>query len=166
LTPTKIDTGLPARECRACGGILIDLLSYRAWAEHYTPIGIHSKDELIEAEDTSKALTCPKCSKLMLKFRVSGNTKNKIDVCSNCDEAWLDHGEWELLGALSLQDKLTKIFTDPWQMNIRKSESEAAYLKRFQEALGEADFKRLSETKEWIDEHSKKADLIRFLLRE
>ncbi len=166
LHPTKIEAGLPGRECKKCGGLLIDLLSYRAWAEGAaSAVRPCSKEKLVEVEDTSKALACPKCAKLMLKFRVLGDIKNKIDVCSVCDEAWLDHGEWELLGALSLQDKMTKIFTDPWQINIKKHESEVAHQQRFQEVLGKEEFERLSETKRWIDGHPQKDDLIRYLLR-
>ncbi len=165
LNPTKIQSGLPARQCKKCGGILIDLLTYREWLESNPQEVINVDKELIEVDDNSKALLCVKCSKMMLKFRVSGSTSNKIDVCSNCDEAWLDSGEWELLGALSLQDKLNKIFSEPWQKNIRDEESEISHEQRFEELLGKNDYDKIAETKQWIDSHSKKSDLIRFLLR-
>ena len=90
---------------------------------------------------------------------------NKIDTCSNCDEAWLDNDEWELLGSLALQGKLNAIFTAPWQKNIRERENEASHLIRFKNLLGEVEYNKLLETKEWINSHPHKSDLTRFILR-
>ena len=78
----------------------------------------------------------------MLKFRIAGETSNKIDVCQSCDEAWLDEGEWELLGALKIQHKLNSIFTDPWQRNIREENAKKAQEKRFEDLLGEEELKK------------------------
>ena len=165
LKPIKLQYGLAARECKKCRGILIDLLSYREWAEDFKSVDEANSQPVQEVEDNSKAIACPKCSRIMLKFRVSGSADNKVDVCATCDEAWLDSGEWELLGSLELQDKLNTIFTEPWQRNIRLENIEASHDKRFMELLGNEDYKKLTEIKEWIDEHDKKTDLIRFLLR-
>lgn len=166
LHPTKLQIGLPARRCLNCHGILVDLLSYREWSEGFTPEYAISKHQVVEAEDNPKALTCPVCSRIMLKFRISGDTTNRIDVCTHCDTAWLDSGEWQLLGALSLQDKLTRIFTDPWQARIKKETSDASHQEHFIKLLGESDFEKLSHIKQWIDAHPNKRDLLRFILRD
>ncbi len=166
LNPIKLQSGLPARKCKKCEGILIELLTYREWAESNPEQVQKFDDHLTEVEDNTKALLCTKCSKMMLKYKISGTSSNKIDVCTNCHEAWLDNGEWELLGALSLQNKLNKIFTEPWQRNIRNEENEKSHERRFADLLGISDHNKISEIKKWIDTHSKKSDLIRFLLRE
>lgn len=165
LKPVKLEHGLVARECIKCQGVLIDLLSYRKWAEDSTPTPDANITPLQEVVDNSKALACPKCSRVMLKFRVTGSADNKVDVCSGCDDAWLDYGEWDLLGALAIQDKLTAIFTEPWQRNIREENRTASHEKRFVELLGNEDYKKLDDLKKWVDGHAKKSDLIRFLLR-
>ncbi len=45
-------------------------------------------------------------------------------MCSVCDEAWLDGGEWQLLEQLQLSDKLPSVFSDAWQRKIRTESSE------------------------------------------
>ena len=101
----------------------------------------------------------------MLKFRISGSTSNKVDICSNCDEAWLDEGEWELLGSLKIQHKLNAIFTEPWQRNIREENANLAQEKRFEELLCNEEYEKLVDLKEWINNHPKKADLVRYILK-
>jgi Zn-finger nucleic acid-binding protein len=142
------------------------LLSYREWAESHIQPNSSSIPRLDEIEDTSKALVCPKCSKIMLKFRIAGETKNKVDVCQHCDEAWLDEGEWELLGSLDIQHKLNAIFTEPWQRNIREENAKKAHEKRFEEILGVEEYSRLTDTKKWIYGHQNKEDIIRYILKD
>ena len=164
LKPIKLQQRLPARQCTKCRGLLIDLLSYREWAENHIQPEFISPPKLEEVEDTSKALICPKCSKIMLKFRITGETKNKVDVCQSCDEAWLDEGEWELLGSLKIQDKLNAIFTDPWQRNIREESAKKAQEQRFEDLLGPDQYAKLSDIKNWINGHPNRDDLIRYIL--
>jgi Zn-finger nucleic acid-binding protein len=165
LKLTKLEDQLPARECLNCHGILLDLLTYRAWAEKQ-PHPTKSHTTQCEVEDNGKALICPKCSKLMLKFRITGEKTNTIDVCTNCDDAWLDKGEWTLLSELSLQKKLNRIFTDPWQRQIRKDIATKSLQQRNKALLGEEDYTKLLQIKDWIAQHEKKHDLLRILTRE
>lgn len=165
LKPIRLQASLPARQCTQCNGILIDLLTYREWAENANAPCPDPITGLAEIQDNSKALLCPKCSKIMLKFRVTGETSNKVDVCQYCDEAWLDDGEWALLGALNMQHKLSAIFTEPWQRNIREEQAKKAQEERFVELLGEEQYAKLAGVKEWIDSHPNKNDLVRYLLK-
>ncbi len=166
LEPIKLQYGLSARRCGNCAGLLIDLLAYRDWAENFVDSVPKDIPELEEVEDNAKALLCPKCSKIMLKYRMDGHLDNRVDLCASCDEAWLDNGEWELLDSLALQGKLSKIFTEPWQRHIREESAEQAFQERFEKTLGQEDYQKLLETKSWIKNHSNKTDLIRFLLRD
>jgi len=156
---------LPARQCTECNGVLIDLLTYREWAENQEQSKPDSVPELDQVEDTTKALVCPKCSQIMLKFRIAGETANKVDVCQFCDEAWLDEGEWEILGSLQIQHKLNAIFTDPWQRNIREESVEKAQEKKLIDTLGADHYSRLSEIKDWIHSHPRKNELISYIVK-
>lgn len=118
------------------------------------------------AIDSKRALVCPKCSRVMLKFKIGGARPNMIDVCGHCDEAWLDEGEWQLLEALSLQNKLTAIFTEPWQRRIRLEGAATTQRRRNQKILGDEDFAELERILAWIEQHPKKSDLIRILCHE
>ncbi|NIQ13871.1 MAG: hypothetical protein GTO02_05550, partial [Candidatus Dadabacteria bacterium] len=97
LKPTKLDFGLPARICSKCNGILINLLTYRSWLET-VPETLQAEPKAeIFAEDNDKALTCKKCKRIMLKYKISSETINHVDLCTHCDDAWLDYGEWNML---------------------------------------------------------------------
>jgi Zn-finger nucleic acid-binding protein len=116
-----------------------------------------------EVQDTSTAITCPKCARLMTKYKMSGFVANRLDVCPGCDEAWLDGGEWELLKALELSRKMPVVFTEQWQRNIRKqiaAETRRGILRR---AIGEESLQRAEEFKGWLQEHSHRNDILVYL---
>ena len=116
LQPARLEDGLLGHDCAQCQGTLVSLLHYRDWAErqpaHETSVELAAE---AEAGETSHALSCPKCAKLMSKFQISGARANRLDLCGTCDEAWLDSGEWQLLKALELSQRMPAIFTDAWQ---------------------------------------------------
>ncbi len=165
LRPIKLHSRLAARQCGKCNGVLIDLLNYREWAEVFNEGEPADIPVLDEVNDTTKALACPKCSRIMLKFRITGSTSNRVDVCSSCDEAWLDKGEWELLGSLRIQHKLNAVFTEPWQRNIREETANRAQEKKFKELLGSEEYEKLVRIKKWVSKHPNKADLVRYILK-
>ena len=104
LKPVKLDHGLPPRECDSCGGVHIDLLNYRAWSEENAVAAetTATVDVPLPADNTS-ALICQRCSRIMLKYRVSTDHQNFVDICTSCDDIWLDSGEWGLIKHLALQ---------------------------------------------------------------
>ena len=122
LEPKEIETGLVAGSCPKCSGVLIPLMNYRYWIDQGIKVKIETSD--IVTEDNNKAKQCPKCSRLMTKFAIGSDAENKIELCNNCDEAWLDKGEWQLLKLLDVHNKLPLIFTDAWQRNIRLKQQE------------------------------------------
>src|SRR4030095_9942753 len=94
LEPTMIEQYLPAMGCNTCHGSLVSLLYYRHWAEtQNVPSERPPLPSAVETVDTTKAIMCPKCSRLMTKYKLTGGVKNRVDVCATCDEAWLDGGE-------------------------------------------------------------------------
>lgn len=165
LKPTKIEEGLPVMGCSECGGSMLPLLYYRDWAERNEPI---DQDEAIDDDvtvdsDAKTALSCPKCSKLMTKFSISSEHKNRIDLCGFCDEAWLDGSEWKLLKSLELAHKLPKVFTDQWQRNVRGQKMEAMKVERLRRLVGDSDTEKAVEIRNWLKDHKNKAPIIQFL---
>ncbi len=176
LKATKLEDGLPVNGCDKCGGAIISLLHYRDWAERtlHDQDQPNEQDEQIVAEardaasdtDSRSALVCPKCSKIMTKFNISGCTKNRLDLCTTCDEAWLDAGEWELLKALSLSKDIPSVFTDPWQRKVRKEIGEIKLKDRFTKIVGEADMEKAEEVRTWLKEHDKRTEILFYLGQE
>lgn len=166
LKPTKLDYELPARICIKCDGLLIDLLSYRTWLETAPDFSEPNKEASVSVKENDKALVCKKCNRVMLKYKISSDTSNHVDLCTSCDDAWLDSGEWEILKYLKLHKDLAKIFTEPWQYKIRNEIEKKNYEARFKELLGKDEYEKLKNTKDWISSHKNNKDLIRYLLKD
>jgi len=169
LLPMKLEPGLPALGCNHCGGVYIDLLTYREWNEDQDTVENDvSSETLVETSDSDKALICQRCRKIMLKFKISGATDNYVDLCATCDDAWLDEGEWQLLNQLELEGKLTEIVTRPWQKHIRKERAASSLESRFKEALGDDDFDTAKQYAEWMKAHPNRREienLVRYIRR-
>lgn len=168
LRPTMIEELLPAMGCEQCKGSLVALLYYRHWAEHHKPehdVSAPANVAEIPA-DTTNALRCPKCERIMTKYRLSGTIANRLDVCSLCDEAWLDGGEWQLLEQLQLSDKLPAVFTDSWQRKLRKEGSERTRQDILRRTIGDDAADKVESIRSWLNEHPAKSTILTYLYRD
>ncbi len=169
LKPTKLDDGLLSMGCSKCNGAFVSLLYYRDWVErsgrsHEVPdVGLLKS---LESEDSTGALNCPKCHKIMQKYRISGCSSNRLDLCCTCDEAWLDGGEWELLKALELSKEIPLVFSERWQRQVRQQLSEEARRKRFSQVLSEEDLQKADDIRDWLKNHDKKHDIMFYINHE
>ncbi|MBV1910913.1 MAG: zf-TFIIB domain-containing protein [Kangiellaceae bacterium] len=170
LQPTKLEHGLSAMGCNTCEGALVALLYYRDWVER-TPLDLQQPQDDQESstplqaligttEETNSAMSCPKCTRLMLKFRISGESDNKLDLCSFCDEAWLDKGEWQLLKMLELNRKMPLVFSEQWQTKLRKQATQDARDNRLLQYVTETELAKAKEFKQWVSEHPNKERLL------
>jgi Zn-finger nucleic acid-binding protein len=166
LRASRIEVDLPAASCPKCNGALVSLLYYRDWAERHASDVVelaadHGVSE--EVQDTNTAISCPKCARLMTKYKMSGFVANRLDVCPGCDEAWLDGGEWELLKALELSRKMPVVFTEQWQRNIRKQVAEETRRGILRKVIGEEPLQRTDEFKSWLRVQPRRSDILVYL---
>lgn len=168
LRPTMIEELLPSMGCESCKGSLVSLLYYRHWAEHHKPdYDSNPPSEVtVVPADTITALRCPKCERIMTKYRISGTVANRLDVCPGCDEAWLDGGEWQLLEQLQLSDKLPSVFTEAWQRKVRKEGNERLRQEGLRKAIGDEDAARVETVRTWLNGHPAKGTILTYLYRE
>lgn len=168
LKPTMIEEYLPAVGCGSCHGSLVSLLYYRHWAETQKPPAESSAEETtitLGATDTTTALMCPKCARVMMKYKLTGTVSNRLDVCSLCDEAWLDGGEWELLEALHLSHLMPSIFTDQWQRRLRREMVEGTRRLVLVRTIGEDGVAKVEEFGAWLKGNKHKSDIMAYLYR-
>lgn len=168
LKPTLIEEYLPAMGCETCHGSLVSLLYYRHWAETQklnAPADPATPAGPVATSDSNTALVCPKCARVMAKFKLTGTVANRVDVCSTCDEAWLDGGEWELLEALQLSHELPAILTDAWQRRIRREQSEGTRRSILTRMVGEAGAVRVEEFRDWLGKNQHKSHVLAYLYR-
>lgn len=168
LKPTMIEEYLPGMACADCEGSLVSLLYYRHWAETQKPAASAAAPDAtaaVETTDTTSAITCPKCSRVMMKYRLTGRVSNRVDVCTSCDEAWLDGGEWELLEALQLSHMMPSIFTDEWQRRIRREVTEETRRTILTRLIGAEGVARVEAFRAWLSGTGHKSDIMTYLYR-
>lgn len=169
LKPTMIEENLPALGCTACEGSLVSLVYYRHWAETQKPAqpGIPpGAAPAIDTTDTTVAITCPKCARLMTKHKLTGAVSNRVDVCASCDEAWLDRGEWELLEALQLAHDMPSIFTEEWQRRIRRQMSDETRRSILKRSIGEEAVSKVETFRSWLGGSGHKSEIMAYLYRD
>jgi Zn-finger nucleic acid-binding protein len=167
LEPIRLgESDLPAMGCDSCGGALLSLVSYRDWRDRTGADGSDAAEADATApnvvSDTQSALRCPKCSAFMTKYRFSTEARNQIDLCAHCDEVWLDHGEWELLGRFAGSSQLAAVFTRPWQHRLRSEEARQRAETRWRDTIGE-DYEKARELRSWLAGHPKGKELMAYL---
>ena len=170
LKPTLIEEYLPAMGCETCHGSLVSLLYYRHWAETQKLASTNEaaadvRPGPVATSDTTTAIICPKCARVMQKYKLTGTVANRVDVCATCDEAWLDGGEWELLEALQLSHELPAILTDSWQRRIRHEQSEGTRRSILVRMIGEDGTSRVEEFKRWLGKNQHKSHVLAYLYR-
>lgn len=166
LEPRELEPGLVAAVCPKCNGALLALMNYRFWADQHLKHASSSETHHASVEavaDAEHAKQCPKCARLMNRFRIGLDTGNRLDLCEHCDEAWLDKGEWQLLKSLDLADKLPRIFTDAWQRNIRLERQQRFMKDKYEALLGAEDFARVDTFKQWLDLHPEREQIRLYL---
>ncbi|WP_444997617.1 TFIIB-type zinc ribbon-containing protein [Aliikangiella sp. IMCC44359] len=169
LKPAKLDEGLSAMGCNQCNGALVSLLYYRDWIERSKGALEAPSVELLkgfDSEDSTSALSCPKCSRLLQKFRISGCSSNRLDLCTSCDEVWLDGGEWELIKALELSQEMPMVFTEQWQKKIRNQVSDEARRERFLKIIGEDNLLKADEFRQWLKDNPHRHDILFYVNHE
>lgn len=163
LEPKELEPGLIAAVCPNCSGTLVSLMNYRFWVDNMGAAFVKPSVSVEVPDEVPGVRSCPKCTRLMTKYQMGAASEHKLDLCSSCDEAWLDQGEWQLLKQLDLHGKLPKIFTDAWQRNIRKVRQEQALQERYEKLLGIEDFAKLNEFKQWLYQHPQKEHIKQFI---
>ena len=164
LSPSYLEGLFPCHTCTNCGGNLILLGDFLRWQEQNSEVDLHENVGVaVDAQETSKAMICPKTGGLMTKYKISADTEHRLDLSPSINAIWLDKGEWALLKSKGLATKLNKIFTDHWQHEIRSNETTEVLSALYQRKFGGRyeEVKRLRASLESMD---KRSEVIAYLL--
>lgn len=165
LATTILEPGMVANECENCRGQWINSSQYWSWRNQQPEDlpELPTDEAAITNAVMEKALLCPQCRRILIKYRVGHNIPFLLDHCGNCGGVWLDKDEWATLKSRNLHDNLHGIFTDSWQDENRRAESRQHLAQMYEKRLGSTDYAELRRVKAWLDEHPKKQELLAYL---
>ncbi|MGO3055750.1 MAG: zf-TFIIB domain-containing protein [Halomonas sp.] len=167
LVPSFIDALFRSHTCDSCRGNWILIEDYISWKERH-PEHVFDDEHIenIDAEDTVGAMLCPMTGSIMSKFRITKDHAHRIDYSAKVGGVWLNQGEWEMLVAEGLAGNLNAILTDQWQQRIRQEKTSETFENLYRSKFGDAEYQKAQEVREWLHNHSLRADLRAFLMAE
>lgn len=165
LQAKELEPGMVSASCDKCQGSLLSLINYQFWLGKQPPVTqpLDSAKELSEVEDSAHAKLCPKCNRLMAKYKFSNQSANRLDYCAPCSETWMDKGEWELVKEAGLEQNLAEIFTDKWKRLLREQRTAEVLEGRYRSLLGDEVFDQSVSFKTWLGEQEKQRDILQYL---
>ena len=167
LLPTRFDDGPACYQCNNCNGALLSLSPYLDWVKSANAAAVQPAASFdMDSVDTKKALSCPKCSRIMLRYNALADKAHGLDYCFHCEEVWLDPGEWLYLKGKGLHTRITSISTDAYQRRLREQASRDAALQRFRASIGDEAFDATETFRTWLAGQPHKAQILRHLANE
>ena len=161
---TDLASHLKASSCFSCKGKWIAASDYWTWLDRQgEALPEKTPDDIpLQVADTQKAKLCPRCQRIMLRYRVGHGLDFRLDQCGHCKGIWFDANEWEALAQRNLHDEVHLIFSAPWQSKIRKAEARQM-LDTIYENSFQADYDKVKQIKAWLDTHPEKKRIIDYL---
>ena len=152
--------------CDTCGGQWVKSFQYWKWLKtHGESLPEKPAEEGVQlpVSDSTKAKLCPECGHLLTMKKVGHGVDFHVDRCATCGGIWFDRNEWEILESRNLHDDVHFIFSSTWQRKVSDEENQRTYEKRIETLLGEQDFARVKDFKEWTATHPKRNTIMAFL---
>jgi len=104
---------------------------------------------------------CPKCSKLMARYRIDTDSEIYVEQCDVCEGIWVNSEQWNDI--LRKGFELAEVFTS----HGTRSKQKVPYAEQYFEAMfGKELFKRVKLFKATLEKHESKLELISYLSKE
>ena len=159
LKRAQLDESLAVHACGSCSGQWISSYDYWHWLEWQAssgPVKPCTNADLSDAmpvSDNRRASFCPECNHLMRRAKVGHGLEFYLDRCSHCGGTWFDQGEWELLKAHNIHDKVHLVFSEPWQSQLRQAGFNRVLEETYRSALGDEDYGKALKIRAWLEQH-------------
>ena len=75
----------------------------------------------------------------------------------------MQENEWEFMKSISLHGDIPKIFTEPWQRDLRSQRTRQALEKEWERSLGPELHTRAKELAVWLEEQPQRDSLLDYL---
>ena len=165
LNSSYLEPELPCYNCSNCDGNLLMLSDFLRWKENHKDNELTTSNIIVEAQETSKAMACPKTGRFMTKYKISKDSEHRLDLSPSINAVWIDKGEWELLKEKGLASNINSIFTDHWQEDIRSGESSDIMSMIYERKFGER-YNDIKAFRELIKDKEYRSQAIAYLMAE
>ena len=159
LEPQTIEPGIEVMTCPKCHGIWMSMAAYWDWRKTLKAplpnLQAEQGGSDVALVDSEAGKRCPFDGAFLIRHQVGHGIDFHIDRCGRCGGVWLDAGEWEALQQRQMHDDLHLIFTSSWQAEVRRQKRTKAEEDLLVRRLGESDYEKAVETKQWIESHKK-----------
>jgi Zn-finger nucleic acid-binding protein len=168
LSRQFLEAGLPAYECSKCSGLWIAANEYLAWvkSQNHQPIDEVDIQPPVPRTDAKRALICPDCGHILLRYKIWPDIEFHLDRCANCNGVWFDLDEWEVLKAHHMHDKVNLFFTESWQQKLRQEETHRRFEHIYLDRFGLEDYAEIKRIRAWIRQHPHGEGLLAYLTDE
>lgn len=171
LSTTQTQGNPVTEDCPSCHGRWLAFDAHRVWLEALPPDRLenytHATSQPVQphahANKPAKARTCPRCGKLMTRFRVGPDHQFTIERCPACAGVWFDAGEWEAVLSIVPLPRVQHIFNDSFQHKLELELRRRVQNERCRTILGDHDYQRAIAFKEWLAAHPKRDVLLALL---
>ncbi|MGH1362809.1 MAG: hypothetical protein ACRBF0_04575 [Calditrichia bacterium] len=164
MLETALEENLPVWQCIQSKGVYIRFNDYQHWLETTDEETSAQKFQPIEVTpEDARAKICPESGGLLRRFHISAELPIHLDWSPGSGGIWLDGGEWQLLKQHKLHRQLHNVISDSWQRDIRRDAKKALSKQRMEEKLGETDFQKAIEFKDWLSNHLHRSEILAFL---
>jgi Zn-finger nucleic acid-binding protein len=164
LRHTELEPLLPCYRCERCGGQWIRGEHYLRWLTHPDRKPMEPAPAAGEIHDSTRAMICPECGRLLSRYRVGHGADFVVDHCAGCGGIWLDRHEWESLERMHLADRIHHIFSSAWQAQNLREQQQRAAAQLLIDRIGADHFAELTRMTEWIRSHPRRQEIRAFLL--
>lgn len=144
----ELAPGLSGRRCPSCRGTLLEMTEYRRWSALLAPPVNAAAAPAPQEQAGSR--NCPRCSRVLLRYRVSADTAFHIDRCPNCQLVWFDAGEWESMVAAGLAARLIEVMSDTWQREVHAKERSRHHEAALRDRHGDACIDEILRIRTWL----------------
>lgn len=158
LKRARLDEHLAVHACDSCEGQWVSSYDYWHWLEWQVDSGTikcapSDLSDTLKVADNRRASFCPECHHLMRRAKVGHGLDFYLDRCSHCGGTWFDKGEWEILQAHHIHDKVHLVFSEPWQSQLRQAEFNRVLEETYRSALGDDDYTEALKIRAWLEQH-------------
>ncbi len=162
--PTLSESDPPVFRCSGCQGVWVDSNAYLAWVAARPVEGAPDlTPDDTPVSDTQNLKLCPTCRRFLTRYHILPGARFSVERCAHCNGVWFDADEWVTAVRHRLHDKVNRLFTQPWQAQIRAAEAQRSLERLYLERFGAEDYARVRDVRAWLDHHPQRATLLAFL---